>query len=128
MMRSGRDQFDAVLAGSGIILDLGAQRGLFLRMGALFLQQRLAILARDLIIVGMDFAEGEEAVAVAAIIDEGGLERGLHARHLGQIDIALELLVLGRFEIELLDPVTLAARAPGLFPVARIDQHTHCHL
>ena len=74
MMMSGLDQFDAVLAGIVIILDLGAQRGFFLRMGALFLQQRLAILARDLIIVGMDFAEGEEAVAVAAIIDEGGLE------------------------------------------------------
>ena len=128
MMMSGLDQFDAVLAGIVIILDLGAQRGLFLRMGALFLQQRLAILARDLIIVGMDFAEGQEAVAVAAIIDERRLQRRFDPGYLGEIDISLELLVLGRFEIELLDPVTFDDRDPGLFPVARIDQHTHCHL
>ena len=128
MMMSRLDQLDPVLARVLVILDLGAQRGLFLGMGALFLQQRLTVLARDLIIIGVNFAESQETVTVAAIIDEGGLERRLHARHFGEIDIALELLVLGRFEIELLDPVTFDDRDPGFFPVARIDQHTHCHL
>ena len=128
MMMSRLDQLDAVLARVLVILDFGAQRGLFLGMGALFLQQRLTVLARDLIIIGVNFAESQETVTVAAIIDEGGLERRLHARHFGEIDIALELLVLGRFEIELLDPVTFDDRDPGFFPVARIDQHTHCHL
>jgi len=66
-------------------------------------------------------------VAVAAIIDERRLQRRLYARDLGEVDIALELLVLGRFEVELLDPVTFDDRDPGFFPVARIDQHTHCH-
>ena len=43
-------------------------------MGALVgLDQRLPVGDRDLIIVGMDFAEGQEAMAVAAILDEGGL-------------------------------------------------------
>src|SRR6266700_1241386 len=45
-----------------------------LAMGALFsLDQGLTIGHRNLIIVGMDFAEGEEAVAVAAVFDEGRL-------------------------------------------------------
>ena len=93
----------------------------------LLAQQRLAVLARDLVIVGMDFREGEEAVAVAAIVDERGLERRLDPRHLGEIDVALELLALGALEIKLLDPVSLDDRHAGLFPVARVDQHAGGH-
>ena len=45
------------------------------RLGlGLFLQQRLPVRDRDLVVVGMDFVEGEEAVAVAAVVDEGGLQ------------------------------------------------------
>jgi hypothetical protein len=47
----------------------GLAMGAFVRF-----DQRLAIGDRDLIIVGVDFAEGQEAVAVAAVFDEGGLE------------------------------------------------------
>jgi hypothetical protein len=44
-------------------------------MGAFVgLDQRLAIGDRNLIIIRVDFAEGEEAVAVAAIFDEGCLQ------------------------------------------------------
>ena len=44
-------------------------------MGALvFGDQRLTIRDRDLIIVRMDFAEGEEAVTIAAVVDKCGLE------------------------------------------------------
>ncbi|KAI1692978.1 n-acetylmuramoyl-L-alanine amidase domain-containing protein [Ditylenchus destructor] len=68
-------------------------------MLGLFAQQRVAILLGDLIVIGVDFAEGQEAVAVAAIFDERRLERGLHAGYLGQIDIALELPALGGLEI-----------------------------
>ena len=55
----------------------GAVLALFLglAMGALVgLDQCLTVGDRDLVIVGMDFAEGEEAVAVAAIFDEGRLQ------------------------------------------------------
>ncbi len=46
-----------------------------LAMGAFVgLDQCLTVGDRNLIIVGMDFAEGEEAVTVAAIFDEGGLQ------------------------------------------------------
>ncbi len=59
----------------------GALRALF------FVDQGLPVGNRDLVIVGMDFAECEEAVAVAAVIDERGLQRRLDARHLRQIDV-----------------------------------------
>ena len=50
-----------------------AQRGLLLGVRGLLGQQRLAILLGDLVVVGMDLAERQEAVAVAAEIDEGRL-------------------------------------------------------
>jgi hypothetical protein len=55
----------------------GAVFGFFfgLTMGALVgFDQRLAIGDRNLIIIRVDFAEGQKAVAVAAIFDEGGLQ------------------------------------------------------
>ena len=41
---------------------------------AFFVDQRLPVSDRDLIVVGVNFAEGEEAVTVAAVIDERGLQ------------------------------------------------------
>ena len=66
-----------------VILEIGTQRGLFLGMLALFTQQCFAIFARNLVIVGMDFAERQEAVAIAAIIDERRLQRRFDPRDLG---------------------------------------------
>ena len=111
-----------------VALIFGGAQALFLGgVLGLFTQKRLAILLGDLVIIGVDLAEGQEAVAVAAIIDKRRLERGLHARHLGKIDIPLELLVLGGFEIKFLDPVSLEHRHPSLLLVARVDQHAHGH-
>ncbi len=107
-----------------VVMILLGQRERFL---GLLAEQGVTILLGDLVIVGVDFREGQEAVAVAAELDEGSLERRLHTRHLGEIDVALELLPLGRFEIEFLDPVTLGDRDPGLFRVARVDEHAHRH-
>jgi len=107
---------------------LGGAQALFLGSVLGFLaQQRLAILARDLIIIWVDFAEGQEAVTVAAIVDEGRLQRRFDPGYLGEIDVAFELLVLGGFEVEFFDPVTFDYRDPRLFRVARVDQHAHCH-
>ena len=96
-------------------------------MFGLFGQQRVAVGLWNLIIVRMDFAEGKKAVAIAAIVDERRLQRRFDPGYLGEIDIALELLALGGFEVELLDPVTLDDGNPGLLRVARIDKHAHGH-
>ena len=95
-----------------------------LAMGAFVgLDQRLAIGDRDLIIVRMDFAEREEAVAVAAVLDEGRLQRRLDAGDLGEIDIAAQLLALGGLEIKFFDAIAADHNDPGLFRVGGIDQH-----
>ena len=91
-------------------------------MGAFIrLDQCLTVGDRDLIIVGMDFAEGEEAVAVSAVFDEGRLQRRLDARDLGKIDISTQLLALGGLEIKLFDSVAADHNDPGLFRVGGID-------
>ena len=103
--------------------------GLGVAMGALLLvDQRLPVGDRDLVVVGMDFAEGQEAVAVAAIVDEGGLERGFYPRDLGEVDVAAELAAAGELEIEFFDPVATEHDHPGLFRMGRVDEHLvrHC--
>jgi hypothetical protein len=55
-----------------------AQRGFLLGVGGFFGQQRLAVFLGDLVVIGMDFAECEEPVPVAAEIDESRLKRGFY--------------------------------------------------
>ena len=105
---------------------VGAIFGFFLglAMGALVrLDQGLAIGDRNLIIVRMDFAEGEKAVTVAAILDEGGLQGWFYARDLGEVDIAAQLFALSGLEIKLFDAIAADHDDPGLFRVGGIDQH-----
>jgi hypothetical protein len=99
-----------------------------LAMGALVgLDQGLTVGDGDLVIVGMDFAEGEEAVAVAAIFDEGRLQRRLYPRDLRKVDIAAQLFALGGLEIKFLDAIAADHDDPGLFRVGGIDQHLVGH-
>jgi hypothetical protein len=85
--------------------------------------QGLTVGDRNLIIVRMDFAEGQEAMAVAAIFDEGRLQGRLHARDLGEVDIAAQLFALGSLEIKLFDAIAADHNDPGLFRVGGVDQH-----
>jgi hypothetical protein len=95
-----------------------------LAVGALIgFDQRLTVGDRDLIIVGMDFAEGQEAMAVAAIFDEGRLQRRLYARDLGEIDVSTKLFALGGLEVKLFDSIAADHNDPGLFRVGGVDQH-----
>ena len=70
------------------ILPFGFLLVLFARHRGLLGQQGFAILKRDAVIVGVNFAESEEAVPVPAVFHEGGLERWLHPRYFRQIDVA----------------------------------------
>src|SRR5712664_3813830 len=85
--------------------------------------QRLPVGDRNLIVIRMDFAEGQEAVTVAAIFDEGRLQRRFYPRDLGEIDVAPQLFALGSLEIKLFDAVAADHNDPGLFRVGSIDQH-----
>src|SRR5258705_3664208 len=85
--------------------------------------QRLPVGDRNLIIIRMDFAEGQKAVTVAAIFDEGRLQRRFYPRDLGEIDVAPQLFALGSLEIKLFDAIAADHNDPGLFRVGSIDQH-----
>ena len=93
-------------------------------LGARFLgEQCLPVGDRDLIVVRVDFGEGQEAVAVAAVIDEGRLQRRFDPGDLGEIDVTAKLLAVGAFEVEFLDPVATQNDHPGFFRVGRVDEH-----
>ncbi|WP_456755045.1 MULTISPECIES: hypothetical protein [unclassified Bradyrhizobium] len=99
-----------------------------LAMGALVgFDQRLTVGDRDLVVIGVDLAEGQEAVTVATILDEGGLQRRLDARDLGEINVAAQLFALGGLEIKLFDAIAADHDDPGLFRVGGIDQHLVGH-
>src|ERR1044071_6897728 len=78
-------------------------------------EQRLAVGDRDLVVIRMDFRKRQEAVAVAAVIDEGRLQRRLHARDLGEINVTAKLLAVGALEVEFLDAISTQDHNPGLF-------------
>jgi len=108
----------------------GAVLGLFLGLAvsALFgFDQGLTIRHRDLVIVGMNFAEGEKTVAVATVFDEGCLQRWFYPRDLGEVDVAAQLFALGGLEIKLFDSIATDHDDPGLFRVGGIDQHFVWH-
>src|SRR5204862_489486 len=108
----------------------GAVFGFFFRlaMGAFVgLDQGLAIGNRDLVIVGMNFAERQKAMAIAAVFDKGGLQRRLYARDLGEVDIAAQLFALGGLKIKFFDAIAADYDHPGLFRMGGIDQHLVGH-
>ena len=106
----------AAMVGAIFAFFLGLAMGAFIG-----LDQRLTVGNRYLVIIGMDFAEGQEAVAIAAIFDEGGLKRRFYAGDLGEIDVAAQLLALGGLEVKFFDAVAADHNDPGLFRVGGID-------
>ena len=94
---------------------------------SLFAHQRFAVGERNLIVVRVDFVEGQEAVAIAAIFDEGRLQRRLNTRHLGEIDIASELFAVGAFEIKFFNAVPVDHHHTRLFGVGGVYQHRLGH-
>ena len=75
----------------------------------------------------MDFREGQEPVAVAAVVDERRLQRRLDPGDLGEIDVAGELPLVQRLEVELIDTGSVHHHHAGLFRVGGVDQHFLCH-
>ena len=107
------------LFGQRAVIDL--RLGLVLGRFGLQRQQALPVGDRDLVVVGMDFAEGQEAMAVAAIFDEGSLQAGFYPDYLGEVDIALDLLSRCGLNVEILKPVAIQYHHARLFRVAGID-------
>ena len=109
-----------------IVVPFGGQAVLRHQAG-LFGGQLFPVGRGNLEVIGVDLAEGQEAVAVAAVIDERRLQRRLHPDHLGQIDIALELGLQGEFDVEFLKVTSIGDHHAGFFPLAGVDQHAFGH-
>ena len=100
---------------------------LFLFLGAghrpLFLDQRLTVGDRDLVVVGVDFGEGQETMPVPAIFHEGRLQRRFDPRHLGQVDVPGQLALVYGLEIEFFDLVSVDHDHPGFLGMGGVDKH-----
>ena len=98
---------------------------LFLRavIGALFLDQRLTVGDRDLIVIGVNLGKGQEPVAIATVIDKGRLQGRLHAGDLGQIDVSCKLALVQGFKVEFFNLVSVDHNHAGFFRMCGIDEH-----
>ena len=85
--------------------------------------QRLAVGLRDLVVVGVDLRERQEAVAVAAVVDERRLQRRLDPGDLGEVDVAGELPLVQGLKVEFLDLGSVHHHHAGLLRVGGVDQH-----
>ena len=90
---------------------------------AFLLEQCDAVGDRDLVIIGMDFGKGQKTMAIAAVIDESGLKRRLHAGHLGEVNITSQRHFVGGLEIEFLDFVTAKHHHPSFLRVGGVYKH-----
>ena len=66
-----------------IILFLLTQRGFFGGSLGFLREQTFAVLARNLVIIGVDFGKSQKAMAIAAIVDECCLQRRFHPGYFG---------------------------------------------
>ncbi len=109
-------------AGHGFSATVGS--GLKLGFGGRFLvDQGLPVGDGDLIVIGVNFVEGQEAVAIAAVINECSLERWLHACDFGEIDIATKQLARSTLEVEFFYPAVALHHHPGFLGMCGVDEH-----
>ena len=66
-------------------------------------------------------------MAISAIFDECGLQGRFDPGYLGKIYVSAQLLPISCFKVEFFNPIATHDDDPGLFRVARVDQHFVCH-
>ena len=104
-------------------LSPAARFGVVILFIGFFAHQRFTVGHRDLIIVRVNFVEGQESVAIAAILDECRLERRLHPGHFGEIDISPQLFAVLTLEIEFFNPCSVDHHHTRFFGVSGVDKH-----
>ena len=67
-------------------------------------------------------------MAIAAVLDERGLQAGLDPDYFGEIDIPFKLPFGRRLDIEIFKSGTIQHHDAGFFRVRGIDQHALRHL
>ena len=118
----------ATLTLATAVIDAAALSFLGLGGGAILFDQRPAVGGGDLIIVRVNLGEGEETVAVSAVIHERCLQRGFDPRDLCQVDVASQLALVQGLEIKVVDPRSIGHDHPSFLGVGGVDQHLLCHV
>ncbi len=95
----------------------GAQGGFLGGRFGLFGEQGLAVLLRDLVIVGVDFAEGRGSRGDCLEIDECRLQRRFDPGYLCKVDIAFDLLVFSGVKSNSSTRLPLSTAARACLPV-----------
>jgi hypothetical protein len=70
-----------------------------------------------------DFLERQEAVAVFAVVDEAGFQRGLDARDDGLVDVALALFAPFDFNFVVEEFLSIDDRQAAFFSLSGVYQH-----
>ena len=110
------------------LVDMGLRRlGAALHLLVLG-QQRLAVGDGDLVVVRVNLVERQESVAIAAEVDERRLQRRLDAGHLGEIDVALELLLGRGLDVVFVELVATGHDDANLFGMRAVNQHALGHI
>ena len=78
-------------------------------------------------VLAADFLQRQEAVALAAVFDETGLEAGFDAGDASLVDVRFLLLARRDLDIEVKQVLAIDDSHAQLFPLSCVDQHTlHC--
>lgn len=62
-------------------------------------------------------------MAIGAEVDEGGLEGGFYAGDLAAVDVGLLLLPGTRFDVQVIEALSIDQSDAQLFGLGRIDEH-----
>src|SRR5690606_32523902 len=78
-------------------------------------------------VVARDLLEREEALALAAVLDEGGLQRRLEPGDAALVDVGLLLFLRWLLDVDVVQRLAVDDRDPQFFRLGRVDQHSfHC--
>ena len=95
----------------------------FLAFAQQFLDAGLVMVDAGLEVIAGDFLQRQEAVTLAAVFDEGGLERGFEPRDAAFVDVGLFLFLGRTFDIDVVERLAVDDRDAQFFCLRRIDQH-----
>ena len=100
----------------------------FLAFAQQFLDGALVAIGTVDEVVAGDFFQWQEAVAIAAVFDKSGFQRGLQAGDPTLIDVALFLLFGRLFDVQVVKVLTINNCNPQLFFLGCVNQHPlHCY-
>ena len=117
--RDERGQGGALVAAL-VLVDLDDD---FLAFAQEFLDAGLVVVDASLEVVAGDFLQRQEAVALAAVFDEGRFERRLEPGDAALVDVGLLLFLRRLLDVDVVKGLSVDDGDAQLFCLRRVDQH-----